>query len=362
MVTAWAVTAVVTGVTASLERHPSAVAEEWSPPGTVDGDRHGHSVAAGRGSERLPAQQPSLPDPRYLAAATPAVPAPLPEALPPVTVDPPPETPAEAEAPAPSEEPSAPQPAPPPSGRGSGVAGYPDSSTTGPWPDAPLTPSGSVTITEDGAVVEGLEITGTLTIEGNGVTVRNTVVHATSGIPVKVNGDGFVMEDSEIDGQGARGPAVAYNGYALRRVEIHHIGEGPRIAGNDVAIEDSYIHAIVQVGDNHTDAVQSTGGENILLRGNRIEVYDPETGSIGNAAFQFGEEDRSLRGCLVEGNLFNGGNFTINGGGGGTDGAQCVFADNAFLRDFRYGTHGNLGPNITWDATNTWFDTGAALP
>jgi hypothetical protein len=56
-----------------------------------------------------------------------------------------------------------------------------------------------------------------------------------------------------------------------------------------------------------------------------------------------------VRNCVVEDNLMNGGNYTINGGGGGTEGAECAFRGNAFEEDYRYGVQAHLGPNVTWD-------------
>ncbi|WP_329677218.1 hypothetical protein [Cellulomonas sp.] len=241
-------------------------------------------------------------------------------------------------------------------------AGFPDASTTGVPAGTSLTPSGSITISQDGAVIDSLQITGTVTVNANNVTIRRTLIKNTGSIPVRVNGSGLVMEDSEIDGQGGGNPAVAYSNYTLRRVNIHDVAEGPRISGGNVTIEASYIHNVLQVGTNHTDAVQSTGGSNIVLRGNTIQANNPQTGTYGNAAFQYGEENSPIRACTVEGNLFDGGNVTINGGGGGTTGAACSFSGNKFQRDFRYGPVGNLGPNTVWDkATNVWFDTGLPI-
>ena len=224
-----------------------------------------------------------------------------------------------------------------------------------------LRPSGSLTITEHGAVIDGLDITGTVTVRADDVTIRNTRIRNTGAIPVRNHGSNLVIEDTEIDGQGMGNPAVAYNKYTLRRVNIHDVAEGPRIAGGNVVIEDSYIHHLVQVGDNHTDAIQIVSGkENIVIRGNNIQAYNPATQRFGNAALQFGEEDGIVRGCVVEGNLMNGGNLTVNGGGGGTTGAACSFADNEFQRDFRYGVKGNLGPNTSW-RNNRWHDTKEAV-
>ncbi|HEX5333024.1 MAG TPA: hypothetical protein VFW79_10310 [Cellulomonas sp.] len=216
-------------------------------------------------------------------------------------------------------------------------------------------------MTTDGSIIDGLDITGTVTVTADDVVIRNTRIRNTGQYPVRIVGaSNLLIEDSEIDGQAKGGAAVAFNHYTLRRVNIHDVVEGPRIAGDDVTIENSFIHSLVRVGDNHTDAVQIVGGRRIVLRGNNLQAFDARTGQA-NAAVMLGEEDSPVRDCLVEQNLLNGGNYTVNAGGGGTRGAQCVFRDNRFGRDARYGAHANLGPGIVWNGSNTWMDTGQTI-
>src|SRR5690606_30862201 len=124
---------------------------------------------------------------------------------------------------------------------------------------------------------DGLEITGSVVVRADDVVIRNSRIIATGRIAIRVDGArNLVVEDTEIDGQGRADPTVAFRGYTLRRVHIHDVAEGPRIAGGNVTIEDSYIHDVVQVGDNHTDAVQAVSGRNIVLRGNHISVLGPD--------------------------------------------------------------------------------------
>lgn len=236
---------------------------------------------------------------------------------------------------------------------------FPDAESTGPPAGVELRPSESLTITEDGTVVDGLEITGTVTVEADDVVIRNSVIRNTGAFAIRLSGGrNLLVEDTEIDGQGRGHAAVAFGGYTLRRVHIHDVTEGPRIAGGKVTIEDSLIHRLVQKGDNHTDAVQIVGGRDIVIRGNTIRVDDPAQGTYGNAAVQFGEEEGEVSDCLVEGNLLSGGNYTVNGGGGGTDGAACVFRENHIVDTARYGVVANLGPDASWDSSNVWHTTG----
>lgn len=210
-------------------------------------------------------------------------------------------------------------------------------------------------------MLDALLITGTVTVKADDVQIRRTRILSGGRTPIRLHANNLLVEDSEIDGQGGGGPAVGLNDYVLRRVDIHDVAEGPRIAGGDVVIEDSFIHDIVQVGGNHTDAVQIVGGDHITLRGNAIEAFDHAGGSLGNAAVQIGEEDSPVSGCLVEGNLLDGGNYTVNAGGGGTTGAVCTFEDNVFGRTSRFGPAGNIGPHIVWAPTNVWLDTGSPV-
>ncbi|WP_158274511.1 right-handed parallel beta-helix repeat-containing protein [Cellulomonas sp. WB94] len=216
-------------------------------------------------------------------------------------------------------------------------------------------------MSKDGAVIDGLDIAGTVTVTADDVVIRNTRIRNTGHYPVRLLGAAnLLIEDSEIDGQGKGDAAVAFNHYTLRRVNIHDVVDGPRIAGDDVTIEDSYVHALVGVNGSHTDALQIVGGRRIVVRGNNLQAYDDQTGQ-SNAAVMLGEEDSPVRDCLIEDNLLNGGNYTVNAGGGGTRGAQCVFRDNRFGRDARYGARANLGPAIVWDRSNAWLDSGRPI-
>lgn len=237
-------------------------------------------------------------------------------------------------------------------------ADFPDETTTGVPEGIELEPSESLTIEEDGAVVKGLEITGTVTVKADDVIIRNTRILNTGHFPIRVSGGrNLLVEDSEIDGQGRGDAAIAFGRYTLRRVHIYNVPEGPRVAGGNVTIENSLIHRMVQVGDNHTDVVQVVSGSNIVLRGNALIAANPEEGIQGNAAFMYGEDDGPVTDCLVEGNYLDGGNYTVNGGGSSTDGAECTFRDNVLGRDNRYGPVANIGPGSDWDASNVWVET-----
>jgi hypothetical protein len=201
-----------------------------------------------------------------------------------------------------------------------------------------------------------LDIAGNVVVVGQNVRITRSRIRATDGIVVRVLGS-VVIEDSELSGGGAGMPAVCCSNYTLRRVNVHDVFEGPRLSNNTV-VEDSYIHHLKRCPGCHVDVLQSTNGTGIRVRRNNLQAFNPVTRDPMNAAFQFGETLGVIRDCLFEGNLMNGGNFTVNGGGGGTTGSQCTFRDNRFGRDYRYGPVGNLGPGVVFDAsTNLLEDT-----
>ncbi|MDQ4034005.1 MAG: carbohydrate-binding protein, partial [Actinomycetota bacterium] len=199
---------------------------------------------------------------------------------------------------------------------------FPDSSTTGVPKSVELAPSGSLTVSEDGAVVESRKITGTVTVKANDVVIRKTLIESDGLYAIKIMPGyrNLVVEDTEIDGGGVGSAAVCCSNYSLLRVDIHDVTEGPRL-GSNTAVEDSYIHHLHRCDSCHIDALQTTGGTDITIRRNNLQAYNPTTGYLMNAAYQFGTTQGPVTDVLVEDNFMNGGNYTVNGGGGGTSDA-----------------------------------------
>ncbi|MBX9244513.1 carbohydrate-binding protein, partial [Actinotalea ferrariae] len=127
-------------------------------------------------------------------------------------------------------------------------------------PGTELTPSGSLRITEDGAVVEGLDIDGCVVVAADDVTIRASRIRCTDtpdNRAVVRDGDhsGLLIEDVEIDGGGTTDIGVDVSRVVLRRLDIHHVNDGVRM-GSDIVLEDSWIHDLSRIDDLHPDAVQ----------------------------------------------------------------------------------------------------------
>jgi len=230
----------------------------------------------------------------------------------------------------------------------SAAVGQPDD-TQPPGPDdtgvpagVTLRPSGDLVLTEAGEVVDGLDVDGCVQVLASDVTIQNTRIRC--GDPETANvvqvGDGvtgLLVRDTEIDGLGTADIGVGWNDYTLLRVEVHGTNDGVRL-GDDVTVERSWIHDMTRQGDLHPDCVQATQGSDIVVRGNTLDVYARDTGDLNNAAVMLGSEtgSRRLERVLVEGNWFNGGNYTVNVRQDATL-DDVVFRDNVYGPDSRYG-------------------------
>ncbi|WP_432534204.1 right-handed parallel beta-helix repeat-containing protein [Kineococcus arenarius] len=242
-------------------------------------------------------------------------------------------------------------------------AGYPDAATTGVPAGVQLVPSTDLDVWEAGAVLDGLDIQGCLTVHAPDVTVRNSRITCDSEqlrAVSLVDAPGFLMEDSEIDGRGRAEVAIGWTGYTLRRVDVHGTADGPRL-GSDVTVEDSWVHDLVRRDGVHTDAVQSTSGTGIVVRHNTLDPRTAGSTDFLNAAVQLGSETGAqvLQDVLVEGNFFNGGAYSVN--------VSCVVnASNVVFSGNRYG-HGSrygavIAPAGFRFPTDSWADSGLVVP
>lgn len=240
---------------------------------------------------------------------------------------------------------------------------FPDAGSTGVPAGTQLEPSDGLRITEDNTVIDGLHVRGSITIDADNVTIRNTLVQTdTSLYPINVTDGttGTLIDNVEVDNQGATGIGILLQGTAtVRNANIHSAEDGIRIQEDNVVIEDSYIHDLQPYEGGHHDTIQIRSGDNVTIRGNNLQAYVPSLDTPLNASLQIGSlsGDDPISNLQVIGNLMNGGNFTINGGrSGDTDSAH--YANNRFGTDYRYGAVGNLQDGSTWANTNVWHDTG----
>jgi hypothetical protein len=224
-----------------------------------------------------------------------------------------------------------------------------------------LNPSGSITISTPGAVVSGADVTGTVTITASDVTLIDSRVRpapGTTGIAVRYSGvSGVLIDHVEIDGGKSAPTAVGItgSGFTVESANIHGTGDGVDAGSGDV-IRDSWIHDLwVGTGD-HTDGIQSSGGDGLTITHDTIDAR----GTGVNSAILLGADLGPLSNTVVNGNLLNGGGFTVYAGSDGTyDSGVIKFTNNRVVRDDNYGPC-SFRPSKTGEisqAGNVW-DSG----
>jgi hypothetical protein len=221
-----------------------------------------------------------------------------------------------------------------------------------------LTSSGSITVRQNGQVVEGLDIHGTITVLANDVVIRKVRITTGDYYPVRYfdNGNtGLLVEDSEIIGtSGNVTSGVAFANYTARRLNIHGMADGLK-ADSNVLIEDCWIHDLSNGSGEHNDGVQSTGGKGVTIRHNAIS-------GASNACVQTGDEGAATEDLIVQCNWLAGGGYTLNiRGTGATRPRNTKVLDNRFARTFEYGpwTIDDPAPVVTG---NVYDDNGAPIP
>jgi len=218
------------------------------------------------------------------------------------------------------------------------LTGFPGPATTGVPTGTMLQNSGGLVVTTDGAVLDGLDIDGCVDVKADDVTIRRSRIacaRPTTAVRLYDGYAGLTLEDVEIDGRGMVSKAVGFAHYTLRRVDIHDVIDGPRL-GDETIVEDSYVHDLVRTEGSHNDALQITGGTDIVIRDNTLAAFSEQTGDFFNAAIMIGSTSAPVRDVLIEGNFLDGGNFTVNFRGD-LVGSNIVGRDNTFGPHHRYG-------------------------
>jgi hypothetical protein len=202
--------------------------------------------------------------------------------------------------------------------------GFPDATNTG-ASCASLAPSGSITVTADGAVVEGKNISGSITVHASNVTIRNDCVTSSGIYPVRlVSGSNLTVADTTITGTGggcARAVEPAGGSATMDRLNISGCEDGVQMYDHDV-LENSYIHDLAFTGGSHNDGVQQNGGRDDVVKHNTIFNPHNQTSCV-NFTTDFGP----VSGITITGNLLNGGNYTVysrSGGNGDPTGVRVT--------------------------------------
>lgn len=227
----------------------------------------------------------------------------------------------------------------------------PTAATTGLTDPGALTPAGFDRITTDGAVIENLEFdVGYVEVQADNVMFRNCKFIGPTGreglVRVQSGKVNCRFEDCEVDGNGA-GVGLAYGDYTAVRCHIHDCEDGAKL-GDNTTLEACLIDQLFHVEGAHNDGAQSSGGNNIVVKGCSIINVHSQTSCL-----LVGADLGNIDNVLIEGNwLESHANFVLTvGADPGWSLTNCVIKDNMIAPTFTTGIN-----NFSEDQEISFFD------
>jgi hypothetical protein len=188
------------------------------------------------------------------------------------------------------------------------LSSFPNAANTGVPAGVVLKPSGNLVITTPGAVVEGLDIKGSVVIDAPNVTLKNCKVTdpGYAVVLIKAGITGTTIQDCEIDNEGTGGQGITGQGTFLRN-NIHDCADGINVGGDNTLIEGNYIHMMRGTADSHFDGIQADGKfSNLTIRRNTVINEYTWTSAVMLDNY-WGPIDN----VVIEENLLIGGGYTV---------------------------------------------------
>lgn len=200
------------------------------------------------------------------------------------------------------------------------VIGPPGPGNTGVPAGTTLTPYyGNLVITTPGARYDRLDIHGFVTVKAPDVTISRSIIRGgvasgNIGIVTDYGYSNLNIEDSELvpSNPSVWIDALKGNNFTARRVNAHGTVDGVKIHGDNVRVEASWVHDMVDYaqdpnqsyGPTHNDGVQILGGNNIQVVGNRLS-------GASNSAIQVTQDYAAVTNSGINHNWLDGGNCTV---------------------------------------------------
>lgn len=185
------------------------------------------------------------------------------------------------------------------------LSGFPGAANTG--YTGTLTDSAGTTISAPG-LIEHKHFTGQVTIDVDGVTIRNCKFDAGNFYCVRVS-DGITatVENCEFDGSTALVSVSAISGSGtFRNNNIYGVENGIVLTGPNCVVTGNYIHDLSGFGEAHYDCIECNGGQSgSAIYGNTL-LCPAQTAAV-NINNYFGGQN----GILVHDNYMAGGTYTV---------------------------------------------------
>jgi len=226
-----------------------------------------------------------------------------------------------------------------------------------------LTPSAGFSTSSDSQVIEDLDITGTITVLHDDVTIRNCKITSSGirGIDCSNGTTGTIIEDCELIGTGTDSRIGIFGSeFTVSRCNISEYRTQIKFVNSNVVIEESYLHDNHHNDGSHQTCVSTDGPASaIIIRKNHM---DSGTDPGNSAALSIYGSNGQPDDILVEDNFFNNnGSYCTYGGSVSTkefQGTNITYQRNAFGRKYNEFC-GISGPVASFNPNgegNLWVD------
>jgi hypothetical protein len=221
---------------------------------------------------------------------------------------------------------------------------WPDATNTGVPDGVKLTPSGGLTITKSGTVIDALEVNGPIHIQADNVTIKNSSITSSDYAVIRIDKGvtGTVIQDCDINGQNAGGQGIEGQGTFLRN-DISGVADGMNIYGPNTTIQDNYIHDLGGDSGSHYDGIQVDGGASNLKIAHNTIINDHGQTSAIMIDDEFGANNH----VTVDNNIMVGGGYTIYVTGDHGNGTTDVSVTNNHMGEGYYGYMSIVSANPT---------------
>ena len=219
-------------------------------------------------------------------------------------------------------------------------------------------------ITQNGTVINGVNLTGSIDVYANNVTIENSRINADSwwGINLRDGYTNLKVVHCTIVGLAGKGPDNGAEDYGVSssggNVEVGWSdisGFGDAVSMGTGYVHDNYVHdlAVFQPagssGYNHDDAFISDGGSGLTIEHNtmldQVPVNEGASASIG-----LYEDSSPVTDVTVTDNFMAGGAYALYPGGGSS--SQDISITNNVFSTMYWPQSGYYGP----DAGEYWHD------
>jgi len=199
-----------------------------------------------------------------------------------------------------------------------------------------LCPSGPVTVTQPGAVLDGWDLRGGILVAAPGVVVRRSRITGDGVTPygVRTTPAGSVrVEDATLSGDFPEA-AIGDERWTAERIEITAVTHDGARLGDGARLRNSSLHQFAPAPDAPADGLV-VRGDDVLVEDNRIEP-GPVAGSAVHVLPAAAPGERPV---VIRGNVLGGGGYTVHEDTAPDSGGpvEVLITGNRFRRDAAQG-------------------------